>query len=44
MDNKKVAEMIKNKRITIVGSQKSAMDIATECANGNGNRSFNKII
>ncbi|KEH15323.1 flavin containing monooxygenase-like protein, partial [Medicago truncatula] len=35
LDNKAAAEMIKNKRVTIIGSGKSALDIAAECANAN---------
>jgi len=40
LDNKTAAEMIKNKRVTIVGSGKSALDIAAECANANGKNIF----
>ncbi|PON46146.1 Dimethylaniline monooxygenase, N-oxide-forming [Parasponia andersonii] len=36
MDSDKAAELIKNKRISVIGSQKSAMDIATECSDTNG--------
>ncbi|KAG8639357.1 hypothetical protein MANES_14G120400v8 [Manihot esculenta] len=36
MDNLKAIEFIKRKRITIIGSQKTALDIAAECANING--------
>ncbi|XP_024927196.3 probable flavin-containing monooxygenase 1 [Ziziphus jujuba] len=36
MGNVKGTEFIRGKRITIVGSQKTALDIAAECANANG--------
>ncbi|WJX29884.1 flavin-containing monooxygenase [Trifolium repens] len=36
LDNKVAAELIKNKRVAVIGSEKSALDIATECANANG--------
>ncbi|KAI3446830.1 hypothetical protein Pfo_003495 [Paulownia fortunei] len=37
MDNASAAELIKGNRIAIIGSGKSAVDIAFECANANGN-------
>jgi dimethylaniline monooxygenase (N-oxide forming) len=36
LDNKVAAELIKNKRVAVIGSEKSALDIATECAIANG--------
>ncbi|KAK7304736.1 hypothetical protein VNO77_42623 [Canavalia gladiata] len=38
LDNDTAAELIKRKRVVIVGSQKSALDVAVECANANGAR------
>ncbi|KAJ6408152.1 hypothetical protein OIU84_011456 [Salix udensis] len=36
LDNLTAAELIKTKRVTIVGSHKTASDIAAECASANG--------
>ncbi|CAJ1975593.1 unnamed protein product [Sphenostylis stenocarpa] len=35
LDNKAAAELITGKRVTIIGSHKSALDLAAECANAN---------
>jgi len=40
MDNDTAAELIKGKRVAIIGSQKSAMDLAAECAKVNGEKLF----
>jgi dimethylaniline monooxygenase (N-oxide forming) len=44
MDKASAAELIRRKRIVIVGSQKSAIDIAGECSNANGKNIFYKDI
>jgi dimethylaniline monooxygenase (N-oxide forming) len=40
LNNSTAAELIKTKRVTIVGSHKTAADIAAECANANGKKTF----
>lgn len=36
MDNASSAKLIKGKRVAVIGSGKSAVDLATQCANANG--------
>ncbi|KAK7411661.1 hypothetical protein VNO78_03096 [Psophocarpus tetragonolobus] len=36
LDNETAAELIKGKSVTIIGSAKSGLDLADECANANG--------
>jgi dimethylaniline monooxygenase (N-oxide forming) len=36
MDYQSAAEFVKGKQITVVGLQKSALDISTECSIANG--------
>nr|XP_016448518.1 PREDICTED: putative flavin-containing monooxygenase 2 [Nicotiana tabacum] len=38
MDNESARELIKGKKIAVIGSQKSAIDIAAECAAANGKK------
>ncbi|CAK9159013.1 unnamed protein product [Ilex paraguariensis] len=40
MDNAVAVEFLKGKRIAVIGSSKSAVDIAVECANANGEKTF----
>jgi len=40
LDNETAAELIKGKRVTIIGSQKSGLDLAAQCSNANGEKFF----
>ena len=44
MGSASAAELIRRKRIVIIGSMKSAVDIAAECANANGKENLYKNI
>lgn len=45
MNNATAGKLIQGKRVTIIGSQKSALDIAAECASKNGEiHVFNQIV
>ncbi|KAF4357664.1 hypothetical protein F8388_007200 [Cannabis sativa] len=43
MDSKAAAEFVKDKQVTIVGFQKSALDIAMECSTVNANLYLNRF-
>ncbi|KAK7411658.1 hypothetical protein VNO78_03093 [Psophocarpus tetragonolobus] len=36
LDNVSAVELVKGKRVTVIGSLKSGLDLAVECANANG--------
>lgn len=40
MENAEAAKFIKGKSVAIIGAQKSAVDIAAECANANGEQEY----